>query len=93
MRSLRFVLALALVVSGPLVGTVTLAHAHDASTPGLYNSQCPLNEAAGHTLASQLDPPAVAPLDAATILLPPAREWIALDAVPSPAAPRAPPLS
>ena len=93
MRHLRLVLALALAISALLVGTVTLAHAHDLATPGLYNSQCPLNEAAGHTLASQLEPPAVAPLDVATLLLPFARAEVALDAVPSPAAPRAPPLS
>ena len=93
MRNLRLALTLALVISAVLVGTVTLVHAHDASAAGLYSSQCPLNEAAGHIGIPPLSALSGADLDvtafpvASTIDVPP------LGVVSNPAAPRAPPSS
>jgi hypothetical protein len=92
MRTLRLVLVPALVLSALLVGAVSLAHTHDPTAPGLYNSQCPLNDAAAHTVASPLSPPSAVSLAVAPVAPPPAQEGIAPDTVPGPAAPRAPPL-
>jgi hypothetical protein len=93
MRNLRLALALALTVSAVLLGTVTLAHAHDATTPGLYSSHCPLNELAGHTLAPPLSPPSAARLDVVASPVPAAPEARAQAGVPGSVAPRAPPLA
>src|SRR5207247_39513 len=51
-------LALLLVVVTLLVTGVAAAHTHDSAEAGLYNTQCPLQEAAGHATALPLTPPA-----------------------------------
>ena len=92
MWNLRFVLAVVLVVSAVLLGTVTLSHAHDASAPGLYSSQCPLWEFAGQSVDKAPARVALAaPFDLTSfplLLTPPGP---VLDVARTPASPRAPP--
>jgi hypothetical protein len=92
MRTGRVVLAVVLAVAAILPATVGLAHAHDASAPGLYSTQCPLVEAAAHAVAVVLQPPSAAGVEVATTPIPGLPEARALDGAPALAASRAPPL-
>jgi hypothetical protein len=91
MRHLRPALLFALVVSAVLVGSVALSHAHHAGALGLYNTQCPLNDWAGHEIVPLVSVPAMANWDAPTAPLFTAPEAAALDVVPTPTSARAPP--
>ena len=92
MRSLRPALVLAFVTIAVLVGSTTLAHAHDTSSPGFYNSQCPLQDLGGHAAAQLPTREAgteLAPAGSAAGL---GRDQHRAEITPSPASPRAPPL-
>jgi len=84
-------LALLLVVVTLLVTGVAAAHAHDSAEPGLYNTQCPLQDSAGHAAALPLTPPAPATLDVVATAVPMFVDLTPVGAVPLAVAPRAPP--
>ena len=87
----RLVLALLLLLVTPLTAGVAASHAHDSLQPGLYSTQCPFQELAGHGLAVELAAPAPAPLDVIASAVPSFIDLAALAVPALAAAPRAPP--
>jgi hypothetical protein len=87
----RHVLALLLLLITPLAAGVAASHAHDSLHPGLYNTQCPLQELAGHGLAVDLTAPAPAPLAVIAAGVPAFIDRAPIAVPPLAAAPRAPP--
>lgn len=87
----RHVLALLLLLITPLTAGVAASHAHDSLQPGLYSTQCPLQELAGHSLAVKLSAPAPAPLVVIAAAVPAFIDLALIAAPPLAAAPRAPP--
>ncbi|HEV8616236.1 MAG TPA: hypothetical protein VGU22_12160 [Methylomirabilota bacterium] len=89
--SARRGVALLLVVVTLLVTGVAAAHAHDSAEPGLYNTQCPLQELAGHATALLLAPPSLAALDVVAAAVPAFVDVTPSGIVSLAVAPRAPP--
>jgi hypothetical protein len=89
--SARRGLALLLVVVTLLVTGVAAAHAHDSTEPGLYNTQCPLQESARHGAALPLTAPAPAAFDVVAALVPAFVDLTPVAVVSLAVAPRAPP--
>ena len=87
----RHVLALLLLLITPLTAGVAASHAHDSLQPGLYSTQCPLQELAGHGLTLGVTAPAPAPLEAVASTVPAFADLAPIAVPPLVAAPRAPP--
>ncbi|MBI4638004.1 MAG: hypothetical protein HY727_16835 [Candidatus Rokubacteria bacterium] len=87
----RRALALVLIGTALLVPATSLAHAHDASGPAIYATQCPLEELGGQTAALALAAPSPAHVDVVAPAVLAAPDGRATPAVVSPASPRAPP--
>ncbi len=93
MRHVRLALLLALVVSAVLVGSVALSHVHHVGAPSLYNTQCPLNDWAGHEVVPLLSVPALAYWDVPAVPLFTPSGADAIDVVATSNSSRAPPRS
>lgn len=86
------VCSLAVIVTLLVLGVVVQVHVHDTSAPGLYDSQCPLQDATGRVTAASVSAPQQDGVAAAGTALPPPDTVIASAPV-SPAPSRGPPLA